>query len=78
MKKRKQHLSNGWSAPFSDWVVEGWRSHSEAIGGAEVAARVRETLSDPQAARARAINLEKQKQAALAKLTPAERKLLGI
>ncbi len=69
---------SGWSAPFSDWVVEGWRAYSEAIGGAEVAARVRETLSDPQAARARAMHKEKQTQAALAKLTPAERKLLGI
>ncbi len=70
--------NSGWSAPFSDWVVEGWREYSEQIGGPEIAAKLREGLSDPQAARARAINLEKQKQAALAKLTPAERELLGI
>ena len=69
---------SGWSAPFSDWVVEGWRQHSLALGGPEVAARVRETLSDPQAARARAVHKEKLKREALAKLTPAERELLGI
>lgn len=78
MKKRKRHLSNGWSVPFSPWVLESWKAHSEAIGGAEVAARLRENLSNPQAARDRAMHTEEQKQKALAKLTPDERKLLGL
>lgn len=70
--------NRGWSAPFSDWVVEGWRQHSLALGGPEVAARMRETLSDPVAAKARAQETENKTRAALTKLTPEEQALLGL
>lgn len=69
---------SGWSAPFSDWVLEGWLEHSQRLNGPEIAERVRETLSNPEAAKARAQENERKTQVALAKLTPEERALLGL
>jgi len=33
-----------WTAPFAKWVVEGWKKHSEAVNGPEIAARIRKEL----------------------------------
>jgi hypothetical protein len=46
--------NKAWSAPFADWVVAGWREHSQSIGGPQIAARVRLALSRPDLARKRA------------------------
>ncbi len=52
--KKKYPGSSAWSAPFSDWVVEGWIAHSQLLDGPAVAARMKVSLADPVGARTRA------------------------
>jgi hypothetical protein len=35
---------SGWSSPFAKWVINGWATHSKAVNGAEVAARLRTNI----------------------------------
>lgn len=36
---------SGWKYPFADWVVEGWKKHSDELGGPDLVKRFREALA---------------------------------
>src|SRR6185437_6707915 len=41
-------MKGGWSAPFAPWVLEGWRKHSEALGGPQIVVEVTQRLLNPK------------------------------
>ena len=44
-------MKNNFAYPFSLWVLETWKKHSEEIGGPEIARKFRENLSNPKETR---------------------------
>ncbi|HXT81359.1 MAG TPA: helix-turn-helix transcriptional regulator [Acetobacteraceae bacterium] len=70
-------MKGGWSAPFAPWVLEGWRKHSEALGGPQIVVEVTQRLLNPKetAAVARAHMTPDQLRAALHALGWSQRNL---